>query len=88
MHAYLEVLGDIWRRRKVDATIGDADELVHHRLVGPLREQRSNWVVASIEDQKQWRDRGRAEVEELGLRGEGVLRRHSDMRAQRGRTVR
>ena len=48
----LEFRPDVWDQGEVDAAVLDAEQLVHHRLVRPLREHRRDWVVPPIEDEQ------------------------------------
>jgi len=51
----LQLLVDPWRAAQVDAVVGDADQLVHHRLVRPLAQQRRHRVVPPVDNQQQRR---------------------------------
>mmetsp|Transcript_21447 Transcript_21447/g.55202 ORF Transcript_21447/g.55202 Transcript_21447/m.55202 type:complete len:314 (-) Transcript_21447:240-1181(-) len=51
----------------VYARVGDAHQLVHHRLVGPLVEERRNGILAPVDDEQQRRHLLVAEGEELRL---------------------
>jgi hypothetical protein len=43
---------EVGKVRQVDSVVVDAQELVDHGLVGPLVQQRSDWVFSPIQDQE------------------------------------
>jgi hypothetical protein len=56
---------DVWDVGEGDAAVVDGEEFVDHGLVGPLGEERGDGIVATVEDQENWRGICFAEVEEL-----------------------
>jgi hypothetical protein len=54
-HAHLEFVPHLGHILQANSTVRDPEELVDHRLIGPLRQQRRDGVVPPIEDEQQRR---------------------------------
>lgn len=64
---HLHLLSHVHRLRHAHPPIRDPNQLVYHRLIRPLRQQRRNGVVPPIQDEQQRRRRRLPKIPQLLL---------------------
>src|ERR1700738_243424 len=64
---------DVGHRGEGDAAVVDGEKIVDHGLVGPLTQERGDWIVATVKNKKYRRGIRLSEIEELFFRGHLVL---------------
>lgn len=67
MAAYLHIIANIYRRAQIDPPISDADQFVHHGLICPLTQQRSDRIIPPIENQQYRLGDSHAEIPQVWI---------------------
>lgn len=74
---HLQFLFDIRYIGKINSAIMNSNHAMHHSLVRPLRQKRSDRVISSIQNKQYWRSVGFAKVKQLTFLLYLILRANS-----------